>query len=199
MRDRESREESGHKQKRSNCWAKTAEVRWQETGDVRAVYRKWINIYFLKKFFLWKYNKCKMCDYSDIPIAYVLREGVIVILRWARIKAHINIFWNAEHTGNLRKPAPPADLSSQHSSPGKGARDPSSYGGRPKHRTERLMDRKSKKPCPPETLHSDLKSHTNIICLRPSSATHQSQAFWWIVDLSKLVFFPETQAIPFDY
>lgn len=33
-----------------------------------------------------------MCDYSDIPIAYVLREGVIVTLRWAPIKAHINIF-----------------------------------------------------------------------------------------------------------
>lgn len=103
----------------------TVEVRWQETGDVRAVYRKWINIYFLKKFFLWKYNKCKMCDYSDIPIAYVLREGVIVILWWALVKAHINIFGNAEHTGNLRKPSPPADLSSQHSSPGKGVQDPS--------------------------------------------------------------------------
>lgn len=159
-----------------------------------------MNIYFFK-FFLWKYNKCKMCDYSDVPIAYVLREGVIVILWWALVKAHINIFWNAEHTGNLRKPH--HQLISVPSTAALGRvlriQADSSCDGRPKHRTERLMDRKSKKPCPPETLHGDLKSHTDIICLRPSSATHQSQAFWWIVGLSKLVFFPETQAIPFDY
>lgn len=50
----------------------------REAKDVRVVYSKWMSIYFKKTLF-WKYTKCETCDHSDIPIAYVTREGVAAI------------------------------------------------------------------------------------------------------------------------
>ena len=135
---------------------------------VSAVYRKWINIYFFKRLFLWKYSKCAMCDYSDIPIAYVLREGVVVILWWALAKAHTH---TQKYSRMLSTQAtwecltPPTELTSQHGSPGKSVKiqADSSCGGRTKPRAEGSW------PGPPETLHRADQSHTDPICLRFSN------------------------------
>lgn len=156
---------------------------------VSAVYRKWINIYFFKRLFLWKYSKCAMCDYSDIPIAYVLREGVVVILWWALAKAHT-------HTKNIlecwahRQPEN-AWHHQLNSLPNMAALGKVS---RSKQTPAVVEEQSPEQKAPGQALLRPYTVPTRVTQTQFvwGSATYQNPAFWWTIELSEPIFFPET-------